>query len=53
MGLSIVKHIAVVHSGTVSVQSELGKGSTFTLTLPRASKELASMQDRSSALYAR
>ncbi|NLK05523.1 MAG: PAS domain S-box protein [Spirochaetales bacterium] len=53
LGLSIVKHIAAVHSGTVSVQSELGKGSTFTLTLPRASKELASMQDRSSALYSR
>lgn len=53
LGLSIVKHIAAVHSGSVSVQSELGKGSTFTLTLPRASKELSSMQERSSALYTR
>jgi len=53
LGLSIVKHIAAVHNGTVSVQSELGKGSTFTLTLPRASKELSSMQERSSALYTR
>ncbi|MDD3058541.1 MAG: ATP-binding protein [Sphaerochaeta sp.] len=53
LGLSIVKHIAAVHNGSVSVQSELGKGSTFTLTLPRASKELSSMQERSTALYTR
>lgn len=37
LGLSIVKHIALAHHGSVSVNSTLGKGSTFTLTLPRAS----------------
>ena len=29
LGLSIVKHIAIAHDGTVTVQSEPGKGSTF------------------------
>jgi two-component system phosphate regulon sensor histidine kinase PhoR len=35
LGLSIVKHIAAAHGGTVEVQSEPGKGSVFTLILPR------------------
>lgn len=34
LGLSIVKHIAIVHSGTVSVDSTIGRGSTFRLILP-------------------
>ncbi|MBR9986663.1 MAG: PAS domain-containing protein, partial [Desulfosarcina sp.] len=34
LGLAIVKHIARAHGGNVTVQSELGKGSTFTLHLP-------------------
>ena len=35
LGLAIVKHIAQAHSGNVTVQSKLGKGSTFTIHLPR------------------
>jgi len=35
LGLSIVKHIALAHHGNVSVQSELGEGTTFSLHLPR------------------
>jgi two-component system phosphate regulon sensor histidine kinase PhoR len=35
LGLSIVKHIAAAHGGTVEVESEPGKGTVFTLTLPR------------------
>jgi two-component system phosphate regulon sensor histidine kinase PhoR len=34
LGLAIVKHIALAHSGRVSVTSAVGKGSTFTLHLP-------------------
>jgi len=36
LGLAIVKSVAVAHGGTVSVKSELGRGSTFTITLPVA-----------------
>jgi signal transduction histidine kinase len=34
LGLSIVRHVAENHGGSVQVQSELGAGSTFTVTLP-------------------
>ena len=34
LGLAIVKHIALIHGGRVAVESEQGKGSTFTITLP-------------------
>lgn len=36
LGLSIVKHIIQEHGGEVSVESVLGKGSTFSFTLPKA-----------------
>ncbi|MEX2015964.1 MAG: ATP-binding protein [Candidatus Hydrogenedentales bacterium] len=35
LGLAIVKHIVNVHRGEVSVTSEVGVGSTFTIALPR------------------
>ncbi len=34
LGLAIVRHVAESHGGTVQVESELGQGSTFTVTLP-------------------
>ena len=39
LGLHYVKQIAKEHCGKVTVQSELGRGSVFTLTLPLAKQE--------------
>lgn len=36
LGLAIVKEIVEAHQGSLKVQSELGKGSTFTVILPKA-----------------
>lgn len=36
LGLSIVKHIALLHGGSVAVESSPGRGCLFTLTLPQA-----------------
>lgn len=34
LGLSIVKHIVIMHGGKIEVQSEVGRGSRFIITLP-------------------
>jgi len=39
LGLSIVKKIMDAHSATIKVTSELGKGSTFTVLLPKIKEE--------------
>jgi len=44
MGLAVSYAVIVRHEGSISVESTLGKGSTFTVTLPRAegAEEMAS-----------
>ncbi len=39
LGLSLVRHIAEAHGGRVTVVTEVGKGSAFTLTLPAGAPE--------------
>jgi two-component system phosphate regulon sensor histidine kinase PhoR len=36
LGLSIVKHLAEAMAGSAAVESEVGRGTTFTISLPRA-----------------
>jgi len=40
LGLAIVEGVAVAHGGSVAVESRLGEGSIFTLTLPKAGPEV-------------
>lgn len=39
LGLAIVKNIAELHSGNVTVESEKGKGCTFTISIPKNKPE--------------
>ncbi len=42
IGLALVKELVALHDGVISVESEEGKGSTFTVVIPRRSDRLTS-----------
>jgi len=41
LGLAIVKHVAANHNGSIGLWSQLGTGSTFTLSIPAYAGEVA------------
>ena len=44
LGLPICRNLVELMGGTIAVQSEYGKGSTFTVTLPRKAGDAASLE---------
>ena len=48
LGLAIVRHVAQAHQGEVSVESDEGNGSTFTLKLPLAAASRTVRRNRRS-----
>jgi two-component system phosphate regulon sensor histidine kinase PhoR len=45
LGLAIVKHIVNRHRGRLTIESEVGKGSTFTVYLPIAADDACSDEE--------
>ncbi|BFU93335.1 MAG: hypothetical protein NTNFB02_00570 [Nitrospira sp.] len=43
IGLALAKEIVVLHGGSIAVRSAVGKGSTFTVTLPRGQEHQGQM----------
>jgi two-component system phosphate regulon sensor histidine kinase PhoR len=50
LGLAIVKHVMSRHRGALAIESEPGKGSTFTVYLPVAQSEIALGPARAAAV---
>jgi signal transduction histidine kinase len=52
LGLATVKRLVEAHAGSVSVRSEVGRGSTFSLKLPLRCAEAGSSIRRNAAKHA-
>ena len=50
IGLALVQELVKLHSGTISVDSEIGRGSTFRITLPFGTGHLPAGRPRHAAL---
>jgi len=48
LGLALVKRLALLHGGDVSIESEIGKGSTFTVSIPCAAIHAEELMEASS-----
>ncbi len=46
IGLSLIKEFVLLHKGEIGVESELGKGSTFTVRIPIGKEHLPQQQIR-------
>ena len=44
LGLTLVRHMVQAHDGSISVRSEVGKGSTFLVTLPIPAEDLGTVK---------